>query len=224
MMVKELPEELRPRERMLQAGAGSLSNTELLAILLRTGTRGESVIDLAQRLLACYGGLKGLVHVSPKELSQLSGIGTAKATQVLAALELGKRVGQLSSEQRITVRAPQDVARLLMDEMRFLDREQFRTVLLNTKNQVLELELVSVGSLSSSIVHPREVFKNPLKKSAAHLILVHNHPSGDPTPSREDIEVTNRLMEAGKILGIEILDHIIIGDNKFTSLKEEGLL
>ncbi|MFZ3076424.1 MAG: DNA repair protein RadC, partial [Psychrobacter glacincola] len=143
---------------------------------------------------------------------------------VRAALELGKRVSAMAPEIRPVIRSPKDISILLMEEMRHLDREQFRTVLLNTKNQVLETEVVSVGSLNSSIVHPREVFKNPIKKSAAALILVHNHPSGDPTPSREDIEVTKRLTEAGKILGIDILDHIIIGDNRYSSLKEKDLI
>ncbi len=224
LTVKELPEELRPRERLRRDGASALSNKELLAIILRTGTRSESVLDLASRLLTVHGGLRGLVSVTLDELSTLPGIGTAKAAMVRAALELGKRVSSMAPEVRPVIRSPQDVSILLMEEMRHLDREQFRTVLLNTKNQVLETEVVSVGSLSSSIVHPREVFKNPIKKSAAALILVHNHPSGDPTPSREDIEVTNRLAEAGKILGIEILDHIIIGDNKYSSLKEKGLI
>ncbi|MDA8212555.1 MAG: DNA repair protein RadC [Clostridia bacterium] len=224
LTVKELPEELRPRERLRRDGASALSNKELLAIILRTGTRSESVLDLASRLLTVHGGLRGLVSVTLDELSTISGIGTAKAAMIRAALELGKRVSSMAPEVRPVIRSPQDVSILLMEEMRHLDREQFRTVLLNTKNQVLETEVVSVGSLSSSIVHPREVFKNPIKKSAAALILVHNHPSGDPTPSREDIEVTNRLAEAGKILGIEILDHIIIGDNKYSSLKEKGLI
>lgn len=224
LTVKELPEELRPRERLMRDGASALSNKELLAIILRTGTRSESVLDLASRLLAVYGGLRGLINVTMDELSIVPGIGMAKAAQVRAALELGKRVSSMAPEVRPVIRSPQDVCTLLMEEMRHLDREQFRTVLLNTKNQVLETEVVSVGSLSSSIVHPREVFKNPIRKSAAALILVHNHPSGDPTPSREDLEVTNRLTEAGKILGIDILDHIIIGDNKYSSLKEKGLI
>ncbi|MCL5935094.1 MAG: DNA repair protein RadC [Firmicutes bacterium] len=224
LTVKELPEELRPRERLRSKPISALSNKELLAIILRTGTRSESVLDLASRLLTVHGGLRGLVSVTLDELSTISGIGTAKAAMIRAALELGKRVSSMAPEVRPVIRSPQDVSILLMEEMRHLDREQFRTVLLNTKNQVLETEVVSVGSLSSSIVHPREVFKNPIKKSAAALILVHNHPSGDPTPSREDIEVTNRLAEAGKILGIEILDHIIIGDNKYSSLKEKGLI
>ena len=224
LKVKELPVELRPRERLKQAGAASLSNIELLAIILHTGTRSESVLDLASRLLSHHGGLRGLVNITMAELGQVSGIGIAKAAQVRAALELGKRVSAMAPEVRPVIRSPKDISILLMEEMRHLDREQFRTVLLNTKNQVLETEVVSVGSLSSSIVHPREVFKNPIKKSAAALILVHNHPSGDPTPSREDIEVTKRLTEAGKILGIDILDHIIIGDNRYSSLKEKDLI
>ncbi len=222
--VKEMPEELRPRERLMKDGPSALSNKELLAIILRTGTRAESVLELAGRLLTLHGGLRGLVTAEPAELSSISGIGLAKAAQIRAALEIGKRVSSLAPEVRPVINSPLDVSFLLMEEMRYLDREQFRTVSLNTKNQVIETEVVSVGSLNSSIVHPREVFKNPIRRSANSLILVHNHPSGDPTPSKEDIAVTARILEAGKILGIEILDHIIIGDNKYSSLKEKGLL
>ncbi|MHB8170641.1 MAG: RadC family protein [Thermincolia bacterium] len=223
LTIKEMPAELRPRERLAKDGSEALSNQELLAILLRTGTRTETALDLAARILTKQGNLRGLVGVTVEELSQTPGIGLAKAAQIKAAIELGKRVATAAPETRPVIKSPGDASRLVMEEMRHLDREHFRVILLNTKNHVLSIEDVSVGSLSSSIVHPREVFKNPIRKSAAAIILLHNHPSGDPTPSREDVEVTKRLEEAGRILGIEILDHLIIGDNRFCSLKELGL-
>jgi len=224
LTIKEMPEEMRPRERMAKDGPETLSNQELLAILLRTGTRKETAVDLAARLLTNVGSLRGLVGVTIEELSQIPGIGLAKAAHVKAAIELGKRVATTAPENRPAIRTPADVSRLVMEDMRHLDKEHFRVILLNTKHHVLSVEAVSVGSLSTSIVHPREVFKNPIRKSAAAVILVHNHPSGDPTPSREDVDVTRRLEEAGRLLGIDILDHVIIGDNRYCSLKEQGLL
>jgi len=218
-----MPAELRPRERLLNDGVQSLSNAELLAILLRTGTRSETAIDLACNILSRPEGLRYLAEASVEELQKQKGIGLAKAAELKAALELGRRLAALTLS-RMTVKCPQDVANILMDEMRYLDRENFRTVSLNTKNRVLGIDSVSVGSLNSSLVHPREVFKTPIRRSAASIILVHNHPSGDPAPSREDINVTRRLVEAGRILGIEVLDHLIVGDGCFTSLKELNLI
>jgi len=220
--IKEMPADLRPRERLLAAGVQALSNAELLAILLRTGTKSETAIDLACNILSRPEGLRYLAEASLEELQKQKGIGLAKAAELKAALELGRRLAALTLS-RIIIKSPQDVANLLMDEMRYLDRENFRTVSLNTKNRVLGIDSVSVGSLNSSLVHPREVFKNPIRRSSAAIILVHNHPSGDPTPSQEDIQVTRRLVEAGRILGIEVLDHLIIGDGCFTSLKEQNL-
>lgn len=221
--IKEMPEDLRPRERLLSAGPQALSNAELLAILIRTGTRTETAIDVARRVLSRPEGLQYLALASLEELQKEKGIGLAKAAELKAALELGRRLAAFTLS-RTVIKNPWDVAGLLMDEMRFLDRENFRTVSLNTKNQVLGVDSVSVGSLNSSQAHPREVFKDPIRRSAAAIILVHNHPSGDPAPSQEDILVTRRLVEAGQILGIEVLDHLIIGDGRFTSLKERNLL
>ncbi|OIQ08613.1 hypothetical protein MOOR_17600 [Moorella thermoacetica] len=221
--IKELPAELRPRERLLAAGVQALSNAELLAILLRTGTRTESALDVARRLLSGPDGLQFLAGATLEELQQQKGIGLAKAAELKAALELGRRLAAFTLS-RTVIRNPRDVAGLLLDEMRYLDRENFRTVSLNTKNQVLGIDNVSVGSLNSSLAHPREVFKDPIRRSAAAIILAHNHPSGDPTPSQEDIMVTRRLVESGHILGIEVLDHLIIGDGRFISLKERNLL
>lgn len=224
LTIKELPEESRPRERMLQVGCQGLSNAELLAILLRTGNQRESALDLANRILKESQGLEFLARASLEELTRIQGIGLAKASQIKAAIELGRRLAVYRAEQTFTVNSPESAANLLMDEMRFLDREHFKAVLLNTKNNVIGIETISVGSLSASIVHPRELFKQAIIKSAAALILAHNHPSGDPTPSREDLEVTKRLVEAGDLLGIQVLDHLIIGNGRYVSLKVRGLL
>ena len=204
-----------------------LSNAELLAIIIRTGNRNETALALAQRMLSELGqgeGLSFLVDATVEELTKVKGISMAKACAIKAAVELGKRIGGIKSIDKVFIRSPRDVANLLMNEMRYLKKEYFRTIQLNVKNQVLAVEDISVGSLNSSIVHPREVFKGPIRRSSAAIILIHNHPSGDPSPSREDIEVTRRLYEAGKLLGIDVLDHIIIGDGIYTSLKEKGII
>lgn len=208
---------------MLAFGAQALSNAELLAILLRTGNPQETALEVAQRLLSQPGGLRYLAEASLEELKGQKGIGLAKAAQIKAAIELGRRLAAFRPERPV-IKGPADAAHLLMDEMRYLDREHFRTISLNTKNRVLAIDNVAVGSLNSSYVHPREVFKGPVRRSAAAVILVHNHPSGDPAPSLEDIQVTRRLVEAGKVLGIEVLDHLILGDGSFVSMKEKGLL
>lgn len=222
--MKELPEGVRPRERLLKEGAEVLSDAELLAILLGTGSREATALDLASQLLTAFQSLRRLVDATVEEMSQMKGVGPAKASQVKAALELARRLSRYSDLPRSVIRSPEDAAGLVMEEMRHLDREHFRAILMNTKNQVITVDNVSVGTLNSSTVHPRELFRNAIKRSAAALILLHNHPSGDPAPSREDIDITGRLVQAGKIVGIEVLDHVIIGDNKFTSLKAEGLI
>ncbi len=224
LTMKDLPEELRPRERLQAAGAAALSNAELLALIIGSGTKRESALMLAQRLLAEKGGLRFLATATFDELCRVEGIGVAKAAQIKAALELGKRLVSLQPEMRPSICSPRDASALVLGEMSHLDREHFRVILLNTKNQVLGVAPVSVGSLNSSLVHPREVFKEAVRRNAAAIILVHNHPSGDPTPSAEDIEVTKRLVEAGKLLGIEVLDHIIIGECTYASLRERSLV
>ncbi|GAB6179991.1 DNA repair protein RadC [Desulfotomaculum defluvii] len=223
-IMRELPPELRPRERMLKEGAGSLSDIDLLAIMLRTGTAKVSVVELAAELFSHFKDLRALSQATIEELSQIKGVGPVKAVQVKAALELGRRLAAMPGEERTIIRCPEDVSALLMEELRNLDREYFLALLLNTKNQVLGRETISIGTLNSSMVHPRELFKVAIRRSAACVILVHNHPSGDPTPSREDITLTKRLIQAGEIIGIDVLDHIVIGDNKFTSLKSKGLI
>ncbi|MDW7674101.1 MAG: DNA repair protein RadC [Bacillota bacterium] len=222
--IKDLPLELRPRERLISLGADVMPTSELLAIIIGSGSRDESAISLAQRLLGKPGGLGELINATVEEIQLEKGVGPAKACQIKAAIELAKRINTLSGEHRPVIRSPQDAAALVVEEMRYLDREHFRTLMLNTKNQVIAMETVSIGSLNSSIVHPREVFKSPLKKSAAALVLVHNHPSGDPSPSPEDIAVTKRLIECGQLLGIEVLDHLIVGGKRFLSLKEKGMM
>lgn len=223
-MIRDYPLDERPRERLVQNGPQSLSNQELLAILLRTGTKEESVIQMANRLLQHFEGLRLLKDASLEEIMTIKGIGFAKAVQILAAVEIGRRIGNLSYTDRYVIRSPEDGANFVMNEMRFLSQEHFVCLYLNTKNQVLHQQTIFIGSLNASIVHPREVFKEGFRRSAASIICIHNHPSGDPTPSREDIEVTKRLVECGKIIGIDILDHLIIGDKKYVSLKEKGYL
>lgn len=222
LMIRDVPKEARPRERLLADGPESLSNQELLALLLRTGTKEESVLQLSQRLLHHFEGLRLLKDATVEEMTSIKGIGEAKAIQILAAIELGRRISRLSYDERYVIRSPEDGAKYVMDDMRFLSQEHFVAIYLNTKNQVIHRKTVFIGSLNASIVHPREVFKEAIKRSAASVICAHNHPSGDPTPSREDIEVTRRLAECGRIIGIELLDHLIIGDQKFISLKEKG--
>lgn len=227
LTIKDFPEGEKPRERLLKYGAESLTDAELIAIIIRTGNRNETAIDLSQRLLKGGNGLQGLrflLEASNEELSKVKGIGPAKTTQIKAALEIGKRLFSINEKDLDAIRCPDDVVHLLMGEMRYLDKEHLKVVLLNVKNQVLSVEDVSIGSLNSSIVHPREVFKTAIRRSSGSVILVHNHPSGDPTPSREDINVTKRIVESGALLGIPVLDHIIIGDGKYISLKEKNLI
>jgi len=221
--IKELPEDLRPRERLIRQGPEVLTVVELLAVLLRTGTSSMSALDLAALLLAKSGGLLGVTESSVEELCSIKGLGPAKAAQLKAAIELGRRLSAEVSGPRQLIRTPVDVHNLLKERMRYCDREHFLAVFLNTKHHVITVETISVGSLNSSLVHPRELFKNSIKRSAAALILVHNHPSGDPAPSIEDIEITRRLVEVGNIIGIQVLDHIIIGENGFVSMKDQGV-
>ena len=222
-LIRDLPVEERPRERLKYAGEGALSTTELLAIILRTGVGGESALDLARRLISRYGGLPGLARATFAELEGEKGLGDAKTAQLKAALELGRRMLFISPEERFTVRSPTDVAQLLMAEMSHLDQEHFRVLYLDTRNRLLGSETVYVGSLNASHIRVAEVFRDALKRNCAAIIVVHNHPSGDPTPSPEDVEVTRQLVAAGKLLDIEVLDHLIIGQQRFVSLRERGL-
>ncbi|MGO5014541.1 RadC family protein [Niallia sp. Sow4_A1] len=222
MLIRDFPDDERPRERFIKQGPESLANHELIALLIQTGSKNESVLTLANKLLIHFDGLRLLKDASLDELKAIKGIGTAKAIQLMAAIELGRRVSNLEFTDRYCIRSPEDAAKYMMNEMRFLTQEHFVCLYLNTKNQVMHKQVVFIGSLNASIVHPREVYKEAFRRSAASIICLHNHPSGDPSPSREDIEVTKRLVECGKIIGIDLLDHIIIGENKFISLKEKG--
>jgi DNA repair protein RadC len=224
LLIRDVPLEERPRERMLQYGPATLNHSELLAILLRTGTVSESAVYLAQRVLKEVGGLRNLVSFSLDELMKIKGIGAAKAMQIKAGLELGKRVSKASFGERMVIRSPEDVSLFMMEELRYEVKEKFVVIFLNTKNHVIGHEVLSVGTLNSTVVHPREVFRAAIQRSCSAIICVHNHPSGDPTPSREDVEMTQRLHEAGSIVGIDVLDHVIIGDQTFVSLKEQGMM
>ena len=221
--IKQLPPELRPRERLLTAGPSALSDGELLGLLFGIGNREKTAVELAGEVISEAGGLHGLYDVSVHELVRVKGIGEAKACIIMAAIELGRRIGQVRNPGRPMISSPADVDRLLRGRIANLDRENFVVVLLNTKNEVIESPLVSVGTLSAALVHPREVFKPAIRASAASVILAHNHPSGKVEPSREDREVTGRLVESAEILGIEVLDHVILGDG-FYSMKEHGKL
>lgn len=223
--IKELPKDERPREKLIQYGVDSLSNSELLAILLRSGTKQMSAIEVSSRLLALDSeGICYLADSTVEELSQVRGVGVAKSCQILAAIELGKRIATRPKQKKINIASPQEVSNLFIEKMRYYKKEFFKVLLLNTKNEIIMIDEVSIGNLNSAIVHPREVFKNAIRKSASSIILVHNHPSGNPKPSSEDVEITKRLIESGRILGIEVLDHLIIGDGDYFSLKQNAMI
>jgi DNA repair protein RadC len=222
--IREMPAEERPRERLSKHGPAFCTTAELLAILIRTGTTERSALGLGEQLLSQFQGLRGVANATIEQLSAVKGVGEVKAIQIAAAIELGKRLAVLSEDEKPVIRSPQDVSNLLMPELRDAKKEHLKSLILSTKNQVLKIHTVSIGILDSSLVHPREVFKDAIAASAAAIIVAHNHPSGDPTPSAEDRRITQRLAEAGQILGIELLDHVILGDNRFVSLKERGIL
>ncbi len=221
--IKEMPAEERPREKLLHWGPGQLSNAELMALILRTGRKNETALTLCQRVLGELNGLRGLFEASLEELMEIEGIGLAKAAQLKAVAELSQRLPQSPGPEEM-VKSPASAAQVLMPRLRFLQQEKFCVVLLNTKNMIIAIEEVTTGGLNSSLVHPREVFKSAIRRSSAAIILAHNHPSGDPSPSREDIRITRRLVEVGDLVGIRVLDHIIIGDGRFLSLKQEGAI
>lgn len=226
LMIADMAREERPRERLIAYGANALATRELLAILLRTGVEGCSVLELADKILHTFGGLRGLSQATVTELvNGVHGLGPAKASQLLAGLELGVRTATLRNDERPQVKSPTDAANLLMGDMAYFQQEHLRVLLLDTKNFVINNWRHSLykGSLNSSIVRVGEVFREAIRSNAAALIVAHNHPSGDPTPSPEDIRVTRELCAAGKLLEIEVLDHVVIGANRFVSMKERGL-
>ena len=221
--VREMPISDRPRERLQYYGPEALQTAELLAIILRTGTTKDNVIELATKLLQKYNGLAGLMRADFGQLCNEHGLGEAKASQIKAALELGRRLAVLQPEERVQVRKPADAAKLVMLDMAFLPQEHLRVLLLDTKNYVVHIERVYQGSVNMSVVRAAEVFRAAVSRNTPSVIVVHNHPSGDPTPSAEDVRTTEQLVQAGKHLDIEVLDHIIIGHQRFVSMKERNL-
>lgn len=219
--IKEIPLNDRPREKMAANGAAVLTDAELIAILLRTGTAEKSAIDIASEMTADGGLYKRLAGITRlNELTNIKGLGQAKAATVLAALEIGRRIASAKPIEKIHLSCPQDVADFLMPRLRYAAKEQFVVILLNNKNKVIGTEVVSEGSLSSSIVHPREVYAPAILHHAAAIMVAHNHPSGDSKPSIEDEEVTRQLLRSGKVLGIPMIDHVIIGDGNYYSFLE----
>ncbi|MBI5222360.1 MAG: DNA repair protein RadC [Candidatus Magasanikbacteria bacterium] len=222
MKIKDLPKVDRPREKLAIKGSQALKKEELLGILLRTGIKGKNVLALAKDILRVYGGKK-LLDVSYRELKNIHGVGPAKATHILAAIELGKRLYKEKTEKEIFIHSSEDTVKEL-SHIRENKKENFIALYLDARNRLIYKETVSVGTLNSSIVHPREVFEPAIRHFAAQIILAHNHPSGDPEPSEDDLVITRRLIEAGKIMGVEITDHVIVGKNSFISFKEKRLL
>lgn len=223
LMMRDMAEHDRPRERLLQVGERAVSTAELLAIILRTGAAGESVLRLSERLLSTFKDLPGLARASITELTQVKGVGPAKAVEIKAALEIGRRLLTTAPEEKPRVTSPADAANLLMSEMSFLEKEHLRLILMDTRNQVLSTPTIYIGSLNSSVIRIGELFRAAIKENAAAFIVAHNHPSGDPSPSPEDVAVTRQIVQAGSLLNIDVLDHIVIGHNRFVSLKERGL-
>jgi DNA repair protein RadC len=222
-MIRDMAADERPRERLMHVGPAAVSTTELLAITLRTGSNGENVVNLAQKLLHQCGGLPGLAQATIQELQAVKGIGPAKAVEIKAALELGRRLAATTPDEKPRVTSPADAANLLMSEMTFLEQEHLRLVLLDTRNRVLKTPTIYIGSLNTSVVRVGELFRAALRENAAAFIIVHNHPSGDPSPSPEDVNVTRQIVKAGKLLDVDVLDHIVIGRQRWVSLKERGL-
>ncbi|HZW49629.1 MAG TPA: DNA repair protein RadC [Bacillota bacterium] len=213
-----LPQESKPRERLEAEGVKRLRDEELLAILLRTGYKGTDVMSLAARLLNTYGGLRGLAKLDYRQLRQEKGLGQAKAAELAALLEIALRIAE--PDERIVLKSPEEVAAFLMPLLRHENQEKFLVLSLNSKNQLIQQEVVFIGTLNSTVVHPREVFKSALMHAAAGIIVAHNHPSGDPSPSAEDVKVTQSLVDAGKVMGIPLLDHLVIGHGKWVSLRD----
>jgi DNA repair protein RadC len=223
--IADLPADERPRERLRRLGPQALSIPELLAILLRVGVEGESAVQVGQRLLKKYKNLAGLHRAPFEELCNQRGIGAAKAAQIKAAIELGRLMARQPAEERITINSPTDAAALVAYEMSAQEQEILSVILLDTRNQVIDIVEVYKGSVNSSQVHVGELFKPAIRRNAAAMIVVHNHPSGDPTPSPDDVAVTRSIVQAGKLLDVDVLDHMVIGqgENRWVSMKERGL-
>jgi len=221
--ITDLHETERPRERLASLGPQALTNAELIAILLRVGVTGENAVQVGQRLLQQFGGLGGLHRAPIEELIDQHGIGEAKAAQIKAAIELGRRLTLESPEERPTINSPADAAALVQYEMSALEQEHLRVLLMDTRNHVLDISEIYRGSVNTSQVRVGEVFKAAIRRNATAIIIIHNHPSGDPTPSPDDVAVTRAFVQAGKLVDVDVLDHLIIGRGRFTSMKERGL-
>jgi DNA repair protein RadC len=226
LTIKDLPEDERPRERLLKYGPQALKTSELLAIIIRLGNAEETAVQVAEKLLQKYDGdLRRLAGGTEKQLSDgIKGLGKSKAAQIMAAFELGKRLSAFAGDERPQISSSRDVARIFMPRLRYLSTETLHVLSLDAKSYVTKQRRIFEGSLDVSIVHPREIFKFALEESAAAIIIIHNHPSGDPTPSKDDVKITKQLVEAGKVLDIPVLDHIVIGDGRYVSLREQGII
>ena len=225
--INKWPRDERPRERLLRYGAGGLSTAQVMAVILRTGGRNKSAIELARELLTCFGTLQDMDGAAIAEFSNIKGMGSAKIAQLKAAFELGRRLLQVNGEK--TLQAPsfknsREVFEYYRPKFYGLKKERFLCVMLDSKNRVFKETVVSEGTLTSSPVHPREVFRGAIKEAAASVIFVHNHPSGDPNPSKDDINITKRLVETGRVIGINVLDHVVVADGKYSSLMEKGYM
>jgi DNA repair protein RadC len=223
LTIKEMPADERPQEKLKLRGPASLSTGELIAIILRTGLPGETVVDVAQRLLVNHGGLLGLSRTDYSDLCKERGLGEVKAAKLLACVELARRLALEKPDERMRIQSPEDIAAILSSDMAALDQEELRVVLLNTKNEVLRVVTVYRGSVNAAQIRVSEVFKEAVRQNAPSLVIAHNHPSGDPTPSADDVAVTRELVKAGQLLDIEVLDHLVIGDGRHVSLRRKGL-
>jgi len=222
--VRDLPRQERPRERLQKFGPEALSAQELLALIIGRGIPKKSVMSIAQELLVRFGNVRAISQATIEELSQIKGIGLAKAAQIKACFELGKREELEPELKNFNIKDPESVVKAIRASIKDKAKEHFKLILLNPRNKIIGISTISIGTLNASLVHPREVFKDAIMHTAASVVLAHNHPSGDPEPSEDDLTITKRLIEAGKILGIEVLDHIVIGKERFKSFKEEGLI
>jgi DNA repair protein RadC len=222
--VRDLPRQERPRERLQKFGPEALSAQELLALVIGRGIPKKSVMSIAQELLVRFGNVRAISHATIEELSQIKGIGLAKAAQIKASFELGRREELEPELKNFDIKDPESVVKAIRASIKDKAKEHFKLILLNPRNKIIGISTISIGTLNASLVHPREVFKDAITHSAASVVLAHNHPSGDPEPSEDDIKITKKLVDSGKILGIEVLDHIIIGKNNFCSFKERGLI
>jgi DNA repair protein RadC len=222
--VRDLPRQERPRERLQRFGPEALSAQELLALVIGRGIPKKSVMNIAQELLARFGNIKAISQATIEELSQIKGIGLAKAAQIKACFELGRREELEPELKNFDIKNPEAVVKAIRASIKDKAKEHFKLILLNPRNKIIGISTISMGTLNASLVHPREVFKDAITHSAASVVLAHNHPSGDPEPSEDDLKITKKLVDSGKILGIEVIDHIIIAKNRFKSLANEGLI